>query len=70
MCIPEAELYGMNDEIFKPVLNVFESKGDDHIILFAPNPNPWIETTTIPFYVKEPGRITFKIFDLNGQLIY
>ncbi len=68
--ITEAEQYGMNDEIFKPVLNVSESKGDDHLILFAPKPNPWNEKTSIPFYIKESGNITFKIFDLNGQLIY
>ncbi|MEP6796032.1 MAG: T9SS type A sorting domain-containing protein [Saprospiraceae bacterium] len=68
--ITEAELYGMNDEIFTPVLSANERTDDDHLILFAPEPNPWIETTTIPFYVKEPGSSTFKIFDINGQLIY
>ncbi len=68
--ITEAEQYGMNDEIFTPVLRSSESKSNDHIILFAPEPNPWSEKTIIPFYIKDPERVTLKIFEPDGKLIY
>ncbi|MGB4849239.1 MAG: T9SS type A sorting domain-containing protein, partial [Saprospiraceae bacterium] len=68
--ITEAEQYGMHDEIFKPVLRAPESKSDDHIIVFAPEPNPWREKTTIPFELKESGTISFELFDLNGSSLY
>ncbi|MGB3079334.1 MAG: dockerin type I domain-containing protein [Saprospiraceae bacterium] len=68
--ITEAEQYGMNDEILKPVLRASESKSDDQLILFAPEPNPWREKTIIPFELKESGTITFELFDLNGSCVY
>jgi len=68
--ITEAEMYGINDEIFTPVLKPSQSVIENDLVAYTPEPNPWREKTIIPFYLKEAGAIHFEIFDLNGSSVY
>ncbi|HZV68533.1 MAG TPA: T9SS type A sorting domain-containing protein [Saprospiraceae bacterium] len=68
--ITEAEMYGMNDEVFIPILNTSQSIHYNGLIVYTPEPNPWREKTSIPFYISKAGSITLEIFDLNGRCVY
>ncbi len=35
--------------------------------LFAPYPNPFRSHTTLPYYLSNPGDVTFEIYNCNGQ---
>jgi hypothetical protein len=38
--------------------------------LFQNRPNPFVERTTIPFYLPEAGRVLLRINDVSGRTVY
>jgi hypothetical protein len=67
--ITNAELYSAQDDIFIPKI-VIQSNVEDHLTLFAAEPNPWSTTCTIPFHVQHDGNLNFTVYDVNGAKLF
>jgi len=66
-----AEAYQEGGTFLLPQLQ-FQKKASpaNEFILHANAPNPFNQETQICFYLPESARVTLRIFDLKGQLIY
>lgn len=67
-----AEAYTLNGEIFQVALST-EGRGTDNGLSFAllqNTPNPFDNTTTIPFILPESGNATLRVFDVTGAEVY
>ncbi|MBN1821826.1 MAG: T9SS type A sorting domain-containing protein, partial [Prolixibacteraceae bacterium] len=39
-------------------------------VIFQNYPNPFNSTTTIPYYLSNPGKVSLIFYSINGQEIY
>jgi hypothetical protein len=67
--ITEAELYSTNDEIFIPKI-VVRNNDENALAVFAPEPNPWSTTCTIPFHNQSDGNLIFTVYDVNRAKVF
>ncbi|HZV44078.1 MAG TPA: hypothetical protein VFF90_06350, partial [Saprospiraceae bacterium] len=67
--ITEAELYSANDEIFIPKI-ITRTNNENLLTIFAPEPNPWSTTCTIPFHIQSGGNLIFTVYDVNGTKVF
>tara|TARA_Y100001934_G_C12358017_1_gene779113 strand:- start:964 stop:2895 length:1932 start_codon:yes stop_codon:yes gene_type:complete len=51
------------------ILNNFNSEYPEGFILFPPYPNPFNSTTSISYYLKEPGKVQISVHDITGRKI-
>jgi hypothetical protein len=63
--ITQAEVYGMEEEIYLPALTVKYIANNVSVY-----PNPWIDETTISFHLAKSGNVKLELFSIDGQSIY
>ncbi len=66
------EAYSVTDNSIQQIElrynNLTIEEGD--VVLYQNLPNPWTQMTNIKFYVPQAQEVAFRVFDLNGRIIY
>ena len=47
-----------------------EYRVDEDVQIVSVSPNPWIDRTTIEFYVPQAGKGRWEFYDINGKVLY
>ncbi|MBK9223249.1 MAG: T9SS type A sorting domain-containing protein [Saprospiraceae bacterium] len=65
-----AEAYNENDEIVEISVRKDENILQADVVFGEPVPNPFSQSTSLRFFLKERSDVQYTISDLNGKLIY
>ncbi len=53
-----------------PIQFKWHSLGSDKLVLEQNRPNPFVEFTMVNYYLPQAAKVTLKIMDVNGRLLY
>ena len=65
-----AEAYNAQDEVIGVQLNFGQVQGQDLYVLEQNNPNPFMDETSIGFYLPKASSAVLTVRDVKGSLIY
>jgi len=65
-----AEAYSVEHELYPLDLTFVEAKLSNNAELFQNKPNPFRNSTKIPFYLQEKEKVSIKVVDLQGKILY
>ncbi len=66
----EALAFGADDVASRPVLQFETTGGEAGFVLGNVQPNPVWDEAMLPFRLEQPAKLTLKVYDLSGHLLY
>ena len=65
-----AEAYGV-DGLIKDIDLTYINKeiAQDEFVLYQNLPNPWVQNTSIKYYISNADRVSLNVYDVNGKLL-